>query len=353
MVETSVFSANISAKLNDFTLDIWFEAFDGVTAIVGPSGAGKTSLMNIIAGLQRHGQNEISLNGDRLDHLPPEGRRIGYVFQDALLFPHMNVAKNIMYGPKGRGVKDPAKFEELTDVFDLEPLLTRRPATLSGGEKRRVALARALMSGPRLLLLDEPLSGIDPARRDAFFPYLERLQATHNIPIFYVTHQMDEVMRLADDIIIMEDGRITLQGALDEVCGHDIFTRIAGGGNPSVILEGTVQRHWDGLSSLEIDGANLLLTREPKRDQLRVRILARDVAIATNPPEGISVLNNLECMVEGIKPASDNEVDITLRLTGGKTRIISRITRHSLDRLHLEQGMPVWALIKAVAVLRG
>ncbi len=192
---------DVHKTLGEMRLHLVGEAGEGVTALVGASGAGKTSLLNMIAGLLKPDQGHITLNGIDLSSLPPHQRQIGYVFQEQLLFPHMNVERNLRYGGD-------VEFASVVKFLGLSPLLLRRPATLSGGEKQRVALARALLSAPRLLLLDEPLANLDQARKDEILPYLEKLQSQFGIPTLFVSHQADEVRRLAKHILQIENGAI-------------------------------------------------------------------------------------------------------------------------------------------------
>ena len=343
-------SIKIHKKLGAFELDVKCKTKSGITAIIGPSGAGKTSLLNLISGIIKPDAGEIKLSGKELNDLAPHKRKIGYVFQEGLLFPHMNVESNIKYGATGEAIN----FDELVELFDLSALLSRMPATLSGGETRRVAIARALCSQPEILLLDEPLSGIDPSRRNEFFPYLERLKQSAKMPIFYVTHQMDEVMRLADNVMVMDKGRVAIMGKLEDIAAKPAFTNLAGNHERSVVLSGIVAEK-NGLCELTVDGGKLILPHNPQNGDgaTRVRILARDVAIATKKPEDISVLNILKVSIEKIEVPTDFEVDLTLRLGTGKatSTLTSRITKASAERLGIKQGMKVWALIKAVAIL--
>ncbi|MCK5040676.1 MAG: molybdenum ABC transporter ATP-binding protein [Sphingomonadales bacterium] len=351
-------SISLKKNLGRFNLDVSLDVTEGITAIIGPSGAGKTSLLNLIAGLMPADEATLNLDGNDISTLPAHKRGMGYVFQEGLLFPHMSVEKNLRYGAKNL---DKAAFDEIVELFDLNQLLDRAPHTLSGGEARRVAIARALFSQPDVLLLDEPLSGIDPARRQNFFPYLERLRKTAKMPVFYVSHQMDEVMRLADNVVVMDRGKVAISGKLEDIASEPAFTKLAGNNERSVVLSGKVIEDDNYICKLAVAGGNITLPH-PHDDTtdraVRVRIFARDVAIATKKPEDISVLNILKVSIEEIHHCTDIEVDLTLKLmddTGesitGASIITSRITKSSCERLKLTANMQVWALIKAVAIL--
>jgi molybdate transport system ATP-binding protein len=346
-------SLSLKKNLGQFNLDLNLEVGNGITAIIGPSGAGKTSLLNLIAGLIPADNAKIIIDGIDISHLPTHQRGMGYVFQDALLFPHMNVEKNILYGAKENTQE---KFDEVIELFDIKQLLKRAPHNLSGGEARRVAIARALVSQPKVLLLDEPLSGIDPSRRQSFFPYLERLRATAKMPVFYVSHQMDEIMRLADNVVVMDKGKIAISGKLEDIAIEPEFTKLAGNNERSVVLAGNMVDDDSYICKLAIAGGSLTLPHPHEQTAnraARVRIFARDVAIATSMPENISVLNILKVSISQISHCSDIEVDLTLKLSNetGESLITSRITKSSYDRLALHEGLEVWALIKAVAIL--
>jgi molybdate transport system ATP-binding protein len=223
-------SMNVAKRLGDFTLDVSFESDSRVTGLFGASGAGKTSLVNMIAGLIRPDRGMITVNGEILDdtaariHLPPHRRRIGYVFQEARLFPHLNVDQNLDYGRRMNGLpRDPAQLERVIGLLDIGHLLRRRPAQLSGGERQRVALGRALLIKPRLLLLDEPLGSLDESRKAEILPYLIRLRDERSVPMVYVSHDPDEMLQLAGNIVMLKRGRVAAFG------GPDVLPRAVNG----------------------------------------------------------------------------------------------------------------------------
>ncbi len=218
----TMLSVNVTKQLGDFSLQVAFESTSRITGLYGASGSGKSSLVNIIAGLLEPDHGRLVIDSEVLDdtaehiHVPPHKRRIGYVFQDARLFPHRNVAQNLDYGRRMNGLaRDPARSERVIKLLDIGALLSRRPAQLSGGERQRVALGRALLSGPRLLLLDEPLGALDQDRKAEILPYLERLRDEENVPMIYVSHDPDETRRLAGQVVILKAGRVVAFGGVE------------------------------------------------------------------------------------------------------------------------------------------
>lgn len=360
---------HITAKLNAaaFSLDVAFDVPPGITALFGPSGSGKTTIADLIAGIRCADHGRITLGGDLLfdaemgTSLSPDQRKIGYVFQDALLFPHMTVAKNLAFGAETASTQGREQADEIIALFDLEPLLARYPARLSGGEARRVAIARALLANPRALLLDEPMSGIDPARRQAFYPYLEKMLAKTKIPVLYITHQLDEILRLADRVVMLEDGKVLADGTPEDLSRHPEARRHLGDAGAGVILSAKVLGEADGLTELAVPGARLKATVPATwmQSHARLRILSRDIAIARARPEMTSVLNILACRISNIADASSGdrgEIDVFLELTDepheAPATLIARITNASQKRLDLKTGETVYAMIKAVAAAR-
>ncbi|HEX4080669.1 MAG TPA: molybdenum ABC transporter ATP-binding protein [Rhizomicrobium sp.] len=343
-------------RLGRFLLDAAFQARgQGVTALFGASGAGKTTLVNAIAGLLRPQEGRILLDGEVvLDtsagvFVPAPLRRTGYVFQDARLFPHLSVQNNLRFGWRRASTRmAQAGFDEIVDLLGLAPLLTRRPNRLSGGEKSRVALGRALLASPRLLLLDEPLAALDAARKAEIFPYLERLRDQARLPMFYVTHSTDELSRLADDVIVLRDGRVAAQGSVfDLLSDPELGALVPAHG---AIFPARIAEHrQDGLTALAFDGGSLLVPRitRPTGTDLRVRVNADDVMLARKAPEEISANNVLPTDVLSVH-AGPVEADIRLRC--GNVRFVSRITSASLRRLGLEPGQRVFAIIKSVTI---
>jgi len=355
---TPALTIDVLKQRPGFTLKVKSEFCPGITALFGPSGAGKTTLLNMIAGIDKPDEGAITFNGKtffnsiRKINQPPEARRIGYVFQDDALFPHMTVEKNLVFagGPNHRS------FGHLIPLFDLGKLLDRYPATLSGGEKKRVAIVRALLSNPELLLLDEPLANIDSARKEAFFPYLEALRKDLSIPVIYVSHQLDEVIRLADDMAFVRDGGIVSHGPLAEVYGQEALQLMLGRAGRGTLLTAEVTGIAGGIATLDFDAGELLSADERlKEGQLvRIRLLAKDIAIATGKPKDISILNVLPCRIVRLEKNFYKHIDVTLEVAqrdGFSRQIQAEITPRSALQLKLKTGMSVYALIKALAII--
>ncbi len=334
-------------------------AAPGVTALFGPSGAGKSTIINAIAGLMRPHEGRIVFDGETLLDtargiaLPARARRIGVVFQDARLFPHLSVQTNLLYGWRRASAKaSAAEIEALITLLGLNALLHRRPRTLSGGEKHRVALGRALLANPRALLLDEPLASLDAARKAEILPYLERLAREAKIPMLYVSHSLDEVARLADRMIVLSEGRVKAEGSVFDVMARlDLFT---GKDHliPGAVLEATIEGHDEAnaLSALSFTGGRLIVPRVPraKGEKIRIRIDAEDVMLALTEPKEISANNILPAIVAAIHAGDGAYADVQLVL--GEARLVARITRRSAERLALAPGSKVFALIKSVTV---
>jgi molybdate transport system ATP-binding protein len=328
---------------------------DGVTALFGPSGCGKSTILAAVAGLLRPDEGRVTLDGivlldtaQRL-FLAPERRRCGLVFQDARLFPHLSVETNLRYGLK-RAPRDATGpgFDEVVALLGIAPLLPRRPGRLSGGERQRVALGRALLSRPRLLLMDEPLAALDAARRTEVLPFLARLRDASGIPILYVTHALDEVDALADRLVLLEAGRVLAEGSVEALTARTDLP-LAARRDAGVLIACTVRAMKDGLATLGFDGGVLVTTSRPgpPGTRLRVRLRARDVAVATEAPRGLSTQNVLPVTLAAIAEGSDPG-EVFLRLAAGPTDLLARVTRDSVSRLHLRTGMQLWALVKAV-----
>ncbi len=283
-----------------------------------------------------------------------EQRRIGYVFQDARLFPHLDVMANLRYGEKRARASSRASItlERIAPMLALEPLLSRRVHQLSGGERQRVALGRALLSQPRLLLLDEPLASLDAARREEVLPYLEKLRDELSIPIIYVSHQFEEVLRLATHVVLMERGRVLSQGALHDLSLHPELRAIVGPDAVGSVLRGSVEscNGATGLASVKIGNSSLQLNLRNARvgSAVRVQLLARDVILATSRPENLSVRNVLTGSVARIV-ADDEDSDLVYVDVGGPC-VLARLTRAASSALALRSGLPVWVLVKTVSI---
>ncbi len=352
----------IEKRLGTFRIDAKFscEAF-GIVAFFGRSGAGKTTLVNMLAGLLRPDAGRIVVDGTTLFDsqrgldLPPERRRLGYVFQEGRLFPHLSVRSNLTYGlrrvaPAERRIG----LEQIVALLGLDALLERRPRDLSGGEKQRVALGRALLANPRLLLLDEPLAALDQPRKEEILPFIERLRDEFAIPIVYVSHAMPEIVRLADTMVLMSEGRVEAVGALDDLTSRLDLRPLTGRYEAGAVLTARVESQDQAfaLTELSFAGGRLLVPRLelPRGAELRLRIRARDIALALERPQRTSFLNAGPCVVRDIGAEDGPLVD--LRLDAGGAALWARVTRRSLEELGLAPGTAVYALIKAVAIDR-
>jgi molybdate transport system ATP-binding protein len=340
-----------------FTLDADLELPGrGVTALFGPSGSGKTTLLRCIAGLER-GAGRLEVKGevwqDANNFVPTHRRPLGYVFQDARLFAHLSVRGNLDYGLRRAPGAATADRASVIELLGLGPLQDRLPERLSGGEQQRVAIARALLTAPRLLLMDEPLASLDLARKQEILPYLERLRDELEIPVLYVSHAADEVTRLADHIVVMENGRAVAQGPLSETLARlDLPIRL--GEDVGVVFDATVAERdaeWH-LARVEFDGGELWVrdTGAALAQRVRLRILARDVSIAASRHDDVSIMNLLPATVAA-HAAEDHPSLVLVQLRLGRTNLLARLTRRSAARLDLAPGREVWVQIKAVALI--
>lgn len=347
-----------------FTLDVDLTLpGHGISALFGRSGSGKTTLLRCIAGLERDPGGRLAV-GDELwqdtgHWLPTHRRAIGYVFQEASLFPHLNVLGNLRYGLKRTTAAHRVSLQQAIDLFGIGTLLERKPDRLSGGERSRVAMARALAVAPRLLLMDEPLAALDHQRKQEILPYLERLHDELDIPVLYVSHAPDEVARLADHLVVLDNGRVVANGPLGETLARvDLPIRL--GEDAGVVIDAVVAEldpPWH-LASVAFPGGRLWLRDNgmaPGR-KVRVRILARDVSLAREPQAQSSIQNTLAATITAL--SDDTHPALTLvRLELGtsgaadRSPVLARITRRAAATLELRPGLRIWAQIKAVALI--
>lgn len=349
---TSLGSTNIVAR---------FETGSGVTALFGQSGSGKSSIVNMIAGLLRPKQGVIECDGtvffdsEKKINVPVKNRRIGYVFQESRLFPHMNVARNLTYSQwAGKRGGQGRHFDEVVGLLGLHDLLPRKPETLSGGERQRVAIGRALLSAPSILLMDEPLASLDGARKAEILPYLERLRTDAGVPILYVSHAMDEIARFADDLVVVSDGSVLAYGPIAEVLGRIDLGPATGRHEAGSVLEGIVRERdktFD-LTGVQVDRQRLFVPglEAPLGTPVRLRIRARDVSLALERPSAISIQNIIETQVVAIGAPQGPYVELVLGL--GTQMLRARITTKAQATLNIQPGLMVFALIKAVAIDR-
>lgn len=349
-----------TTRRDGFTLDVAVDVpTPGTVALFGRSGCGKTTLANIIAGLLAPGSAMLEVDGVVLEdtharlRVAAERRRIGYVFQDARLFPHFNVLGNLSYGERRAPAgKRRITLDHVIELLGLQSLLQRRARELSGGERQRVALGRALLSQPRLLLLDEPLASLDVARREEVLPYLEKLRDELELPIVYVSHQFDEVLRLATHVVLMDNGRVVTQGGLEVVSLHPQLRAIVGPDAVGAVLTGAIVAAdpQTGLAAIRVGEGTLNVSLRNARPgaAVRVQLLARDVILATYPPEGLSVRNILAGRIASI--ASDDADTDMVHVDIGGAMVLSRVTRAASRALALRGGMQIWVLVKAVSI---
>ena len=353
-------SAKFKLGFDEFTLNVELEVpVHGFTVLFGPSGSGKTTFLRCMSGLERAPGgflqigDEIWQDENRGIFIPVSERQIGYVFQEGGLFPHLKVEGNLRYGLKYRSPQNgEALFNQIVDIMGLAPLLNRHHNTLSGGEKQRVALARALLTQPRLLLMDEPLAALDTKRKIEILPYFQRMQSELRIPIFYVTHSLNEVLQLVDTMLLIDQGEIVASGSVEEVFSHPNLGTHLGHTLVGSVLDTTVIRQDEGfqLTVLKFKDQTLHV---PRRDvspgsRLRVHIRAEDVAIAVAPIQNqTSVLNALPARVVKIRPSANDTCKVDVRLDIG-CPLLATITRKSSSHLNLQPGQDVYAHIKAI-----
>jgi molybdate transport system ATP-binding protein len=352
---------SLGKRHGDFRIDVAFQS-DGamVTALFGRSGSGKTSVIDMVAGLVRPDEGRVVVDervlfdSEKRIDLPPARRRIGYVFQEGRLFPHYTVKGNLLYGMERTTVAERLiRFDSVVEVLGIASLLDRRPGKLSGGEKQRVAIGRALLTSPRLLLMDEPLASLDGARKAELLPFIARLPGQFGIPILYVSHAMDEVLRLADHLVLMDSGRMADCGTVEEVMSRPSFAAVSGGQDLANVITATVAKNdpLHGTTHLAFPGGVIrvpLLTVEPGL-RLRVRIDAGDVMLALTKPTGLSVQNIFPAQVTSLR-SDRGLVDVGLDLG---CSLQARISEQACADLGLEIGLSLYALVKTAAISRG
>ena len=354
-------TARLALTRPGFTLDVDLQLPGrGVTALFGPSGCGKTTCLRAIAGLTRAQPGRVEVNGEvwqddaqgiwRATH----ERALGYVFQEASLFDHLNVHGNIAYGQKRTPpARRKVALEQAVELLGIGHLMQRKPQALSGGERQRVAIARALATSPRLLLMDEPLAALDAQRKAEVLPYLEKLHRTLDIPVLYVSHSIDEVARLAEHLVLLQDGAVRAQGRTDELIVR-LDLPLAHGDAAATVIEGTVLQHdaHDHITTVGFNGGQLQLVSPTQRtpgDRLRLRVQARDVSLARAPASDTSILNILPATVAAL--AEDSPGQLMVALDAGPTRLLARVTQRSAAALALAPGQAVFAQVKGIAIV--
>ena len=353
-------SLSLKFKLTraDFALNVDLQLPGrGVTALFGPSGCGKTTLLRCIAGLE-HASGSLMVNEhlwqDATHFVPTHQRAIGYVFQEASLFPHLSVRGNLQYGMKRASSNGNAAIGPIIDLLGIRALLDRKPDGLSGGERQRVAIARALAVDPKLLLMDEPLAALDLKRKQEILPYLDRLQATLEIPMLYVTHSPDEVVRLAHHLVVMDAGRVVASGELANTLSQlDLPVKL--GQEAGVVIEavvGSIESQWH-LTRMDFDGGSVWI-RDPGLAlgaKARVRILASDISLAREQPGKSSIQNVLQGQIDAMRD-DEHPGLVLVRVKVGETALLARVTKRAVSELALKPGDTVWTQVKSVALAR-
>ena len=366
MSEPNTIQAAFRGALGRFSLDASFDVpATGVTALFGPSACGKTTVLRCIAGLQHLPEGYFAIDGDvwqdRTSFRRPHERPVGYVFQEASLFPHLSVRRNLLYGaPRGVQVvgSNNIAFDEVIELLGLDTLFDRSTQNLSGGERQRVAIGRALLSQPKLLLMDEPLSALDRLTKDEILPFLERLHEKLSLPMIYISHDMTEIERFADHLVLMEAGRVVASGPLIAL-QSDPALPLVKTRDAAVSLDATVQSYdaGYGLITLAVNGGQFILPAPPGNpgERRRVRVIGADVSLALEPPSSSTILNSLPARILSKTAVDAHELVAVLALgAGGKgARILARVTRRSWDKLSLAEGQLVYAQVKSAALAPG
>ena len=347
----------IKVQLESFMLDANFSIPDrGITVVFGPSGSGKTTLLRAIAGLEKSDKGFLKI-GDSVwqkgeDFLATHKRQIGYVFQDAALFDHLDVKGNLNFVIKRAiGLKEDF-IESIHNLLEIKTLLNRKTTQLSGGERQRVAIARALLTNPKILLLDEPLSALDLKRKNEILPYLDSIHNDLEIPILYVTHSQDEMSRLADHLLLIEDGNIIGSGPVNDMLTRFDMPLSHGGDAVSIIEAEVLKRDSEfNLMHLEFLGGQFIVPDNgfPVQTKVRIRVVARDVSLTKSKQVDTSILNIFPAMVQEI--VNEGEAQVMVRLQIKETILLACITRKSSYKLRLEKGSEVFVQAKSVAIL--
>ncbi|WP_028879360.1 molybdenum ABC transporter ATP-binding protein [Terasakiella pusilla] len=350
-------TARFKGQFDDFHLDAEFSLnMQGVSALFGQSGCGKTTVLRCLAGLERVADGHLLVDGevwqDDRTFLPPHKRPIGYVFQDANLFDHLDVKGNVLFAQKRTRDQRGPQLSDISGLMGIDHLLDRPVRTLSGGERQRVAIARALLSSPRLLLMDEPLSALDRFSKDEIIPYLEKMHEALSIPVVYISHDSQEVERLADYMLLMEKGRVTQSGPLlDMLADPKLF--IAKSSKTASVLEAEVAAFDDAdhLSTLQVADKTLYVPGfvAPIGERRRVRILATDVSLAREKPSQTTILNVFDSKIVEIAAIDEARVNVVLEM--GQAKLIARITTRSLRKFDFQVGQTVYAQVKGVSMV--
>lgn len=348
-------SVRLKHRLGHFTLNADFDVPPGLTVLYGRSGSGKTTVINAVAGLLRPDEGRVVVKGRTLldsaqgVNLPPHRRGLGYIFQEGRLFPHLSVRQNLKFSRWFRKTTR-SDFDHVVEMLGIGHLLERQPGALSGGEKQRVAIGRALLGDPSLILADEPLAALDDDRKAEILPYFERLRDELSVPILYVSHSAAEVARLATTVVALQDGRVAAQGPAADVLGDPTVTPLGARAAGAVLAARVVAHHEDGLSELDAGGIPLFLPRVPHGigQPIRIRIAAQEVVLSRDAPHGLSALNILPGTIEHLRAGAGPGAIASLSTPAG--RLLARVTQRSAKAMELAEGATCYAIVKTVAI---
>lgn len=343
----------IQHRFEAFSLDVKFEAPPGLTVLFGSSGSGKTSVIRAVAGLLTPARGRIVLDGQMLldpargVFVPPHKRRVGYIFQEGRLFPHLTVLENLQFAE--RYCARPLELDNVIELLGIGHLLQRRPQGLSGGEKQRIAIGRALLAQPEILLADEPMAGLDESRKAEILPYFERLRDEVEVPILYVSHSAAEVARLATTVVALEAGRVIGQGAAVDMLADPALTPVGARALGALLQCRVFAHHNDGLTELRSGDETLFVPRVDAAvgNNIRVRIPAHEVLVATTQPHDLSALNILQGVISSMAQEANGNV---LAISTSAGTVLATVTQRSSDRLGVRVGKSVFAVIKTVAI---
>lgn len=351
-----MFDIALQKSVGNFTLKTAFTSGDGLTALFGPSGAGKSLMAQMLGGLVTPDAGHIRIN-DRLlfdakkgINIPPHQRRIGFIFQEHRLFPHYSVKGNLIYGRKG--TQGTVPFDTVIDILGIAHLLDRRPAALSGGERQRVAIGRALLSNPKVLVMDEPLSSLDAARKKEILPLIERLKSEFGITTLYISHAIEEITRLADHLLLIDRGELKGSGPVAGILSRLDLIPYTGGYDAGSLIEAAMRRYDADFHMSELEapgGGRLFLTGEAAKvgETVRLRIRARDVALSLDPPGALSILNRFKGRITDHCSGAAGMEEL---LIDAGFPLAARVTRKSFEEMGLKEGAEVWALVKSVTI---
>jgi molybdate transport system ATP-binding protein len=350
-MQAPVLSANIQKKLSNFKLEVHTEIQPGITALFGPSGAGKSMLVKIFGGLENADNYHLILNGRDITQTPIHRRNIGFVFQDHRLFPHMSVKNNLRYGME-LDKHSTIKLEDIISFLGIEKLLDQKPAQLSGGEAQRVAIGRAMLSNPELLIMDEPLSSIDQARKEDILRLIEKLRDTFQQNILYITHSLDEVLQLADHLIIMDHGKIIANGPLMETLSRPQIFPLTGAIEAGCVFEGQIVSYDQrlNLTIVNSDAGPVHVTGFGDKaigEKVRLRIRSRDITLSAQQNTSLSTLNRFKGKILNI---NEHKPGVMLVTVDAGVALTAAITLKSMEDLKLKTGSTVWAMTKSVTI---